>query len=118
MSVLRNRWMAGSSPATTIGELHPRKPRLHRIARTVEFAQISEAAHRETLRVFLAGRKECGDVGRHFGARLCTRGGAAIHQEIVGQHDTVDDTFHEILSRLSVKAIRWSRTARSPCWRA
>src|SRR5882724_7485729 len=118
MSVLRNRWMAGSSPATTIGELHPRKPRLHRIARTVEFAQISEAAHRETLRVFFAGGKECGDVARHFDARLFACRGAAVREETVGHHDAVDDTFHEILSRLPIKAIRWSRTARSPCWPA
>src|ERR1700716_3905429 len=77
--------------------LQPRKPRLHRIIAAVEFAQIGQPAHRQTMRILLAGLEQHGDVVRHLGARLCAGGGGAVHQEIVGVHDAVDRGFHGIL---------------------
>src|SRR6202051_505835 len=74
--------------------LQPGKPRLHRVAGAVEFAQIGQPAHREAMGVLLSGLEQGPDIFRHLGARFGAGGGGAVHQEIVGHHDAIDHGSH------------------------
>src|SRR5215471_10938676 len=75
----------------------PRVARLDWIGAAVELAQIGKSAHGEPVRIAFAGLEQCLDVLRHLGARLSTRFGRAIHQQVVSLHDAVDCGLHCVL---------------------
>src|ERR1700682_2957254 len=62
----RFRGYDSKSVGRAVEPLQPGKPRLHRIARAVEFAQIRQTAHRQAMRILLAGVEQRGDVIGHL----------------------------------------------------
>src|SRR2546423_3408621 len=84
----------GPDPPASVSK--PRISSLDRIGAAIQLTQIGQSAQRQPVCILLAGFEQRGNVLRHLGACLgtCLRG--AVHQEIVGQHDTIDGGFHLI----------------------
>ena len=70
----------------------------YRIDAPIELTQVSQAAHRQAMRVPLTGFEQSLDVGADLPARLLAGRSRAVRQQVISVHDAIDGGFHIIPS--------------------